>query len=115
MAGYVIHTARGLTAEDEAAAAALGPSAVCADALPDAQAQRAGLTVLEYRDVTDEFYRTSCAFNDGLAALESAFRTDEGDDAFEDERARKAATREGIERQLLLLGYGDRALIPMLP
>ena len=101
MAGYVIHTPAGLTPTATAEASALGPSAVGADVLPDALAQRAGLTVLEYVDVTDEFYRTCCAFHDGLTALESSIRAVDGDEAFEDDCARKASMREGIERHLL--------------
>ena len=101
MAGYVIHTPAGLTATAAIEASALGPSDVCADALPDALARDAGLTVLEYVDVTDEFYRTCCAFRDGIMALESPLRAAEGDEAYEDERARKVSMIEGIERDLL--------------
>ena len=100
--GYVIHTPADLSAEDRSDAETLGPPGVNADALPDALAHQADFVVQEFADVTDEFYQTCCAFNEGLEALEPALRAEDGDDVFESELLNKVTTREGIERQLLL-------------
>jgi len=101
MAGYVIYTPAHLPARAIARAEQLGPSAVwAAVALPEF-ARGAGFTVVEMRDVTEAFHRTTVAFTDGLSVLEPELRAAEGDAEYEDEWRRKSAMRRGIEEQVL--------------
>ena len=101
LAGYVIHTPSDLTPDDRQRAAALGPSDVLADAPPGDLAGTAGLSVVVYEDVTDEFHATCDALVSARLRLETQLRSTEGHDVYEEEREKREAMQAGIREGLL--------------
>ena len=101
LVGFVIHTPPNLTPEDRQRAAALGPSDVLADATPDALAKTAGLSVIVYEDVTEEFGATCDALVSARSRLETQLREIEGEEIYEEEREKKEAMQSGIREGLL--------------
>ena len=101
VAGYVIHTAAGLTPAQLRHAAALGPSEVTASASPAALARSAGLRIAVDEDVTDAFRGTCAALLAARCDLENELRDDEGDEFYEEERRKKDAMLRGIDEGLL--------------
>lgn len=102
IAGYVIHTPGGLSAEDRRRASALGPSQVVAPGLPHELARSAGLEVIAQEDVTAQFRMTCEAFLRARRGLEESLREEEGDEAYEDELCKKLSMLQGIDEGLLL-------------
>ena len=101
LAGYVIHTPTDLTPDARQRAAELGPSEVLADAPPDELARAAGLSVIAYEDVTEEFDAMCDALTSARSRLEPQLRTTEGNDVYEEERVKKDAMLEGVRKGLL--------------
>ena len=100
-AGYVIHTPRGLTEAGERRATELGPSDVAAPLAPDALARKAGLSVVDVQDVTEDFRATCEALLRARDALAPDLRAEEGDDLYEEERTAKTAMLTGIDEGVL--------------
>lgn len=111
LVGYVIHTPNDLNPTDRQRAAALGPSDVLAEAPPDELANAAGLSVVVYQDVTEEFGETCDALLRARVRLEAQLLGVEGPEVYEEEREKKeamqAGIREGLLRRCLLVATAD--------
>ncbi len=101
IAGYVIHTPRGLSPRDELRASELGPSEVGSDESTEQLARSASLSVVALEDVTAEFFDTCQAIVRARENHEDALRTEEGHEAYEEEQADKQSMLHGIEEGLL--------------
>jgi len=102
MSGYVIHVAPGLSTEELALATELGPSEVTAVGTPPSgHAERAGFDVVRQEDVTSDFRETCAAILQARAMHEATLREEEGDEWFDEERSKKSALMEGIDRGFL--------------
>jgi hypothetical protein len=102
LTGYVIHTPPGLTADEEARAAELGPAQVTGPADPCTLARQAGFLVEEAEGVTSDFLATCRAFLAARRELEEDLRREEGDAAYEEEQAAKEGMVQGIKSNLLV-------------
>lgn len=101
MAAYVIQTAPGLGASDAERAAELGPSMVESSESVEELMALVGFDDVHVGDVTDALART-CEMILGFRELMAAeLRSEEGDTAFEEERAKKEGMLEGVRRGLL--------------
>jgi hypothetical protein len=101
LAGYVIHTASGLSPAEELRAADLGPPDVLGFANPDEMAGAAGFSLITQLDVTDVF-RTTCEVTlETREQLETELRDEEGDETYEDEQAKLRSMLTGIAEGLL--------------
>ena len=100
LAGYIIHTPEGLSAAEAQRAAELGPPNVAASL--DTLTRRAGLTVVGREDVTMQFRDCCESLLRARTRLESVLRAEEGDEAFDEEHARKTDMLTGIHERLLL-------------
>ena len=101
MAGYVIHTAVGLSAMGEERVAELNLMEVLADGSPAELAERADFSVVACDDVTAEFHRTSAAILRARAKHEAELRTVDGDAAYQDDQQRKETLLGAIEDGLI--------------
>jgi hypothetical protein len=108
MAAYVIRTGPDLSASDAALAGELGPSMVGSTEPVEDLMASAGFDDVQARDVTDALARsceTILAFRE---VMEAELRAEEGDAAFEEERATKEgmleAVRRGLLRRTLIVG-----------
>lgn len=99
--GYVIHTTDGLSPSEELRAAELGPTDVGAPAPPEELTLRAGFEVTLVQDVTAAFRETCSTLLRARERYAEQLRSEEGVEAFEDERRRKADMLEGIAAGLL--------------
>ncbi len=102
MAGYVIHTPKGLSATAQRRANELGPSATAAAASPDDLARSVGFSVILVEDVTPLFRTTCEAILRARGEVEDELRVAEGPHAFEEEQQKKRRMLEGIDEGLLL-------------
>ena len=101
VAAYVIHTPNDLSIEEETRARELGPSEVTASGSPEDLAASAGLTVIDQRDVTEE-YRSLCeALLRVRGELETLLRDEEGDEEYEKGQSDKVSRLKGIDEGLL--------------
>ena len=100
--GYVIHTPDGLSRGDKQRASELGPSDVCAEALPEGLIGSAGFSVIRQEDVTAGFRTTCLAILQARSKLEDALRVEEGPEVYEEEQQKKRTMLEGIDAGLLL-------------
>ena len=106
MAGYVIHLPDGLSSADEARVDELVGMEVKADGPPAELAERAGFSVLACEDATEQFRTTCRAIVRAREEHEQELRAVDGDEAYEEDQARKANVLTGIEDGLL-----ERSLI----
>jgi len=91
LAGYIIHTPSGLTPAQEQEAVEVGPSAVGVERSPADLATAAGFREVRVKDVTDTFLATLNRLLSARLSCEARIRELEGDEVFEEVRAR---TRE---------------------
>lgn len=101
MAGYVIHTPGGLTADERRRAAELGPSDVVGPASLEDLTRAAGLSIVALEDVTPTFLATCEAILRARAQHSAALRATEGDETYEEEQGKKESMRQGIRAGLL--------------
>lgn len=101
IAGYIIHTPSGLTPSEQRKATELGPSEVVAPASPEELTCAAGLSMIARKDVTSAFLATCEAILLARERHAAALRAAEGDEAYEEEQAKKESMREGIHAGLL--------------
>ena len=101
LAGYTIHTPRGLCQEDLDRAGDLGPSFVAGWEDPTIQAEQTGFKVAQTLDVTARFRESGFAWLAGLEEREEVLREELGDEEYEHEVERKACMIEGIDAGLL--------------
>ena len=101
IAGYVIHTAPGLSESQYRRAVALGPSHVASRRGPAELLEAARFSEIERVDVTDTFLETCTAFLRARERYADELRSWEGDDEFEQVQARNQRLVEGITAGLL--------------
>ena len=99
--GYVIHTPDKLSVENETRARELGPSKVTAPGSPEELADLAGLSVIDRRDVTNEYHSTCEALLRAREELEIVLRAEEGDKVYEEGQSDKVSRLKGIDEGLL--------------
>lgn len=108
VAGYVIHVAPGLSPSDYERAVQLGPSEVGADENPARLHELAGFADVEQVDTTDRWLETTSLFITARERHEEGLRLAEGDEAFDEEQAKKRglvdAITTGILRRCLVSG-----------
>lgn len=107
LAALVIETGRGLSEQELALAADLGPSDVRAEADLAGLARAAGLDVELERDVTRDFGDVLAALMRGLEDAEEELRAVEGDVEYDYEKGRRRsmleATRRGLIRRTMVV------------
>ena len=101
MAGYVIHTAPGLSAAQYRRAVALGPGHVASRRGPAELLEAARFSEIDQVDVTDTFLATCTAFLRARERYADELRSWEGDDEFEQATARNQRLVEAITAGLL--------------
>jgi hypothetical protein len=111
IAGYVIHVASGLSTQDYRKAVELGPSEVGAREDPARLHHLAGLAEVEQVDTTDQWLATTSSFIMARERHEKGLRLAEGDEAYEEEQAKKRGLVEGMTVGILrrCLVYAKRA------
>lgn len=101
LAALVIETGPGLSDEELALAAELGPSDVGAEASLPALAEQAGFAVEQEDDLTDAFESVLLALWQGLADGEDELRAAEGDAEYDYEIGRRRSMLEAVRRGLI--------------
>jgi hypothetical protein len=101
VAGYVIYVAPGLSSGDYARAVELGPSEVGALECPARLHHLAGFAEVEQVDTTDQWLVTTSSFIKARERHEGGLRLAEGDEAYEEEQAKKRGLVEGMTAGIL--------------
>jgi hypothetical protein len=101
IAGYVIHVAPGLSPRDYERALELGPSEVGAREEPARLHELAGFAEVEQVDTTDLWLGTTSSFIKARERHEEGLRQAEGDEAYEEEQAKKRGLIEGMTAGIL--------------
>jgi len=96
IAGYVIHVASDLSSRDYSRAVELGPSEVGAREDPARLHELAGFAEVRQVDTTDQWLATTSSLIRVRDHHERGLRLAEGDDAFEEEQAKKRGLVEGM-------------------
>jgi len=108
IAGYVIHVSPDLSSRDYSRAVELGPSEIGALEDPARLHELAGFAEVRQVDTTDQWLATTSSLIQVRDHHERGLRLAEGDDAFEEEQAKKrglvAGMTEGILRRCLVAG-----------
>jgi hypothetical protein len=101
IAGYVIHVAPGLSRRCYERAVDLGPSEVAAREDPARLHELTGFAEVRQVDTTDQWLATTSSFIRLRDHHEKGLRLAEGDDAFEEEQAKKRGLVEGMTVEIL--------------
>lgn len=101
IAGYTIHTPKGLDGDAARRASELGPSEVVADRPPADLLRAADFTVMVDEDVTDDFEEILEATRAAMDELEDDLRREEGDTVFEEWQERRTNMFQGVSGGLL--------------
>ena len=108
LAGYVIHVAPGLAMRDYERAVELGPSEIGAREDPGPLHKLAGFVEVRQIDTTDQWLATTSSFIKARERHEKGLRLTEGDQAYEEEQAKKrglvGGMASGILRRCLVTG-----------
>ena len=101
IAGYTIHTPKGLDPDAARRASELGPSEVAADRSPADLLRAADFTVTVDEDVTDGFKEILEATRVAMDELEDDLRREEGDTVFEEWQGRQTRMFEGVSEGII--------------
>ena len=97
----MIHVAAGLSSKDYSRAVELGPSEIGSREDPARLHQLAGFAEVEQVDTTDQWLATTSSLIRVRDHHEKGLRLAEGDDAFEQEQAKKRGLVEGMTAGIL--------------
>jgi hypothetical protein len=101
IAGYVIHVAPGLSRRYYERAVDLGPSEVGAREDPARLHELTGFAEVRQVDTTDQWLDTTSSFIRARERHEEGLRIAEGDEAYEEEQAKKRGLVEGMTAGIL--------------
>ncbi|MCK5412310.1 MAG: hypothetical protein KAJ67_09445 [Gemmatimonadetes bacterium] len=97
----MIHVAAGLSSKDYSRAVELGPSEIGALEDPARLHELAGFAEVEQVDTTDRWLATTSSFMKARERHEKGLRLAEGDEAYEEEQAKKRGLVEGMTAGIL--------------